>query len=53
MVGDTDRDVLIGKNAGSFTAAVTYGNWSRQKFINENIIPDIFVDDFSELLDYL
>ena len=53
MVGDTDRDVLIGKNAGSFTAAVTYGNWSKEKFINENIIPDLFVDNFSELLEYL
>lgn len=53
MVGDTDRDVLMGQNAGSFTAAVTYGNWSREKFIKENIIPDIFVDSFSELLKHL
>ena len=50
MVGDTDRDVMIGKNAGSFTAAVTYGGWPRERFISENIIPDIFVDSFSELL---
>lgn len=53
MVGDTDRDVLIGKNAGTFTAAVTYGGWPRERFINENIIPDIFVDSFSELLEHL
>jgi len=53
MVGDTDRDVLMGKNAGSFTAAVTYGNWSRMKFLSENVIPDFFIDDFNELLDYL
>jgi pyrophosphatase PpaX len=53
MVGDTDRDVLAGKNAGSFTAAVTYGNWSKEKFIKEKIIPDFFVDSFNELLEHL
>lgn len=49
MIGDTDRDVLFGKNAGSYTCAVTYGNWSRKKFIEEKIIPDFFVDRFSEI----
>ena len=53
MVGDTDRDVLFGKNAGSFTCAVTYGNWSKQKFIKENIIPDFFVDKFPEIISLL
>jgi phosphoglycolate phosphatase-like HAD superfamily hydrolase len=53
MVGDTDRDVLIGRNAGTFTVAVTYGGWPKERFINENIIPDIFVDSFSELLEHL
>ncbi len=53
MVGDTDRDILLGKNAGSFTVAVTYGNWSKERFLREQIIPDIFIDRFSELLLYL
>ncbi len=51
MVGDTDRDVLFGKNAGTYTCAVTYGNWSKDKFMKENIIPDRFVDTFTELSD--
>ena len=42
MIGDTDRDVLMGKNAGVTTGAVTYGNWSKEKFIQEKIIPDFF-----------
>jgi len=50
MVGDTDRDVLFGKNAGCYTCAVTYGNWSKEKFLRENIIPDFFVDDAREIL---
>jgi len=53
MVGDTDRDVLFGKNAGTSTCAVTYGNWSKEKFIKENIIPDVFVDRFNGILDLL
>jgi len=50
MVGDTDRDILMGKNARSFTAAVTHGNWSKEKFIKENVLPDFFLDKFNELL---
>jgi len=50
MVGDTDRDVLMGRNAGCFTAAVTHGNWSKERFIKENILPDFFLDKFEELL---
>jgi len=53
MVGDTDRDILMGKNAGSFTAAVTHGNWPKEKFIKENILPDFFLDNFEELLTHL
>ena len=50
MVGDTDRDILMGKNAGSFTAAVTHGNWPKERFVKENILPDFFLDKFDELL---
>ena len=50
MIGDTDRDVLFGKNAGCHTCAVTYGNWSKEKFLKEKIIPDFFADDFREIL---
>jgi pyrophosphatase PpaX len=53
MVGDTDRDVLFGKNAGTSTCAVTYGNWSKEKFINENIIPDMFIDRFDGILNLI
>ena len=53
MVGDTDRDILMGKNAGTFTAAVTHGNWSKEMFLKKNILPDIFIDKFEELLTYL
>lgn len=49
MVGDTDRDVLFGKNAKCVTCAVTYGNWNKDKFIKECIIPDYFIDDIKEL----
>ena len=50
MVGDTDRDILMGQNAGSFTAAVTHGNWPKERFIKENILPDFFLDKFEELV---
>jgi HAD superfamily hydrolase (TIGR01549 family) len=50
MVGDTDRDVLFGKNAGCHTCVVSHGNWPKERFIKENIIPDFFLGDFKDLL---
>ncbi len=51
MVGDTDRDVVFGKNAGAHTCAVTYGGLSKEEFIKRNILPDFFIDNFSSLID--
>ena len=53
MVGDTDRDVLFGKNAGCHTCVVHHGNWSKERFIRENIIPDFFLEKFDDLLNYI
>jgi len=52
MVGDTDRDVIFGKNAGCHTCVVSHGNWPKERFIKENIIPDFFLNDFKDLLDH-
>ena len=53
MVGDTDRDVLFGQNAGCHTCVVNHGNWSKERFIRENIIPDFFLEKFENLLNYI
>ena len=52
MVGDTDRDVLFGKNAGCHTCVVSHGNWNKERFIREKIIPDFFLEKFGDLLNY-
>ncbi|MCX6112622.1 MAG: HAD-IA family hydrolase [Proteobacteria bacterium] len=49
MVGDTDRDVIFGKNAGCHTCVVSHGNWTKERFVRENIIPDFFLDRFEDL----
>ena len=49
MVGDTGNDILFGKNFGSITIAVTYGIWTKEMFIRENIIPDHFACNILEL----
>ena len=47
MVGDTDHDVLAGKNAGVKTIGVTYG-FSGKKIKNHN--PDFVIDNLEKLL---
>lgn len=47
MVGDTDVDVLAGKNAGVVTIGVTYG-FHGEKIRKSN--PDFLIDDISEIL---
>lgn len=50
MVGDTDQDILAGKNANIKTIGVTYG------FLGKDIIkhnPDYLIDDIEELVGIL
>ncbi len=50
LVGDTDADILAGKNAGVKTVGVTYG------FLGDEIKkfePDFVIDDLEELLSIL
>lgn len=47
IVGDTENDILAGKNAGIKTVGVTYG-WIGKEIKNHN--PDFVIDNISELL---
>ena len=47
VVGDTVFDVQMGKNAGTYTCGVTYGNGSRESLAEA----DWLLDDFGQLLD--
>ena len=47
VVGDTTFDVQMGKNAGTMTCGVTYGNGSRESLADA----DWVIDDFGELLE--
>jgi HAD superfamily hydrolase (TIGR01509 family) len=51
MVGDTDKDVEVGRNAGVRTCGVTYGSFSREQI--EALMPDWIIDGISELLQIL
>jgi len=51
MVGDTDRDVLVGKNAGVLTCGVTYGAFSREQM--HALHPHWTIDNFPQLLTVL
>lgn len=51
MVGDSELDVRCGKNAGAFTAAVTYGYRTLEELKKEN--PDFILNDISELKNIL
>jgi phosphoglycolate phosphatase len=46
MVGDSDTDILTGKNAGVLTCGVTYGFGAQTL---ENVSPDLIIDDMREL----
>ncbi|MBQ8047753.1 MAG: HAD-IA family hydrolase [Prevotella sp.] len=48
VVGDAVYDILMGRNAGTRTCAVSYGNGSREEMLKAGA--DHVVDDFSELL---
>ena len=48
MVGDTELDILCGKNAGAITCGVTYG-YRTEESLKEND-PDYLVNDFDEII---
>ncbi len=48
MVGDTDNDILAGKNAGVATCAVSYGSLTHEQL--EHFNPDMIIDSFPKLL---
>ena len=48
MVGDTDKDVEVGRNAGVRTCGVTYGSFSREQMTALN--PDWVIDMITDLL---
>lgn len=47
VVGDTIFDIYMGRNAGTRTCGVTYGNGSRESLSSA----DILIDDFGQLLE--
>lgn len=49
MVGDTDKDVEVGKNAGVRTCGVTYGSFTRDQILA--LKPDWTIDKPEQLLD--
>ncbi len=46
MVGDSDTDILTGRNAGVWTCGVTYGFGAHTL---EKVPPDLLIDDMREL----
>ena len=48
IVGDTELDILCGKNAGAITCGVTYGYRTKECLKENN--PDYLVDNFSEII---
>ena len=48
MVGDMPVDIAMGKNAGTETCAVTYGNSSREQLQESK--PTFLIDDMRELV---
>jgi phosphoglycolate phosphatase len=46
MVGDSDTDILTGRNAGVLTCGVTYGFGAETL---EKVPPDLIIDDMREL----
>ncbi|RPI73954.1 MAG: HAD family hydrolase [Ignavibacteriales bacterium] len=48
ITGDTELDILCGKNAGSFSCGVTYGYRGKEILLKEN--PDFYIDSMDELL---
>lgn len=49
VVGDTTFDIGMGRNAGTLTCGVTYGNGSRESLADA----DFVIDDFGKLLELI
>jgi phosphoglycolate phosphatase-like HAD superfamily hydrolase len=49
MVGDTDKDIFVGRNAGVRTCGVTYGSFTREQMLA--LKPDWIIDRISGLLE--
>jgi len=49
MVGDTDKDIEVGRNAGVKTCGVTYGSFTREQMIA--LKPDWIIDRLGQLMD--
>lgn len=47
VVGDATYDILMGRNSGCMTCAVTYGNQSRRQLLSAS--PDYIIDNFPDL----
>ncbi|MBF0435151.1 MAG: HAD-IA family hydrolase [Magnetococcales bacterium] len=47
MVGDTDFDIIMGRNAGVKTCAVTFGCHNKMRL--EKAMPDYWIDQMTEL----
>lgn len=47
VVGDTDYDICMGRNAGTLTCGVTYGNGTRESLHQAGA--DYIIDDFAQL----
>lgn len=47
IIGDTTFDIGMGKNAGAFTCAVTWGNHTEEQLMTSQ--PDIIISDIREL----
>lgn len=51
MVGDTELDILCGKNANAKTCAVSFGYRKTEDLKNHN--PDYLIDDLKEILEII
>jgi phosphoglycolate phosphatase len=51
MVGDKTADIVSGREAGAFTAAVTYGYGERAALTSAS--PDFLLEEFSQLLEII
>jgi len=47
MVGDTEGDLVAGRDAGILTCAV---GWSHRRRLLRELNPDLWIDDFAELI---
>lgn len=49
-VGDSPSDVRAGRNAGCATAAVSWGYRAKHDFVDEDAVPDFYIESTADLL---